>query len=120
MYNTHYKGNLREEYDINALSRDAHRLSDDDVNYLISQYDGEIRYTDEMLKIFLKTLKDLNISDKTLIFIGSDHGEEFNEHNHLGHGISLYDNLIHTPLIMINSASNLKNVKISNQVKNWI
>ncbi len=70
------------------------------LNYLISQYDGEIRYTDEQIKLLLEGLKSLNLSNNTLIIFTADHGDEFLEHGGLSHGLQLYDELTHVPLIM--------------------
>ncbi|MCP5042613.1 MAG: sulfatase-like hydrolase/transferase, partial [bacterium] len=36
----------------------------------------------------------------TLVIFTSDHGEEFYEHNSLGHGHSVYDELLKVPLIL--------------------
>lgn len=63
-------------------------------------YDGEIRYTDDNLKILADRLKALKAWDNTIIIITSDHGEEFFEHGALGHGFSLYQEVVHVPLIM--------------------
>ena len=119
MYSTAYEGVLKDEKcDIQEVNRLKNKLSDDDIDYLISQYDGEIRYTDEILKRLFERLQELGIFGKTLIVICSDHGEGFGERNHFGHSLYLYDEFIHTPLIIMNPLSDLKNVKISNQVRN--
>ncbi len=66
----------------------------------IDRYDGEIRYTDDGMRQLVDELQVLGIRDKTLISITSDHGEEFFEHEILGHGFSLYQPVIRVPLIM--------------------
>ncbi|MFN0206805.1 MAG: sulfatase [Planctomycetota bacterium] len=65
----------------------------------IDLYDGEIRYTDEHIKLFAEKLKSYNLWDNTIVVITSDHGEEFFEHGVLGHGFSLYQEVIRIPLI---------------------
>jgi len=70
-----------------------------DLENMIAQYDGKIRYHDENLGLLLEHLKRLNLSDETIIIVTSDHGEEFYEHNGWGHGHSLYEEIIHVPLI---------------------
>ncbi len=67
---------------------------------MIAQYDGKILYHDENLGILFKQLEQLNLSDKTMIIIASDHGEEFYDHKGWGHGHSLYEENIHVPLIL--------------------
>ena len=39
--------------------------------------------------------------ENTWVIITGDHGEHFGEHNQFGHGSSLYNELIHVPLILI-------------------
>lgn len=63
-------------------------------------YDGEISYHDHHLAQFLRQLREWNLLDETLIVVTSDHGEEFNDHGSYGHGHSLYQELLHVPLIM--------------------
>ncbi len=45
-------------------------------------------------------LKELGLYDETLIAFTSDHGEEFWEHGGLGHGQSLYNELLAVPLFI--------------------
>lgn len=66
---------------------------------MIAQYDGQILYHDGQLGKLFKYLKEAKIADKTLLVITADHGEEFYEHQGWGHGHSLFDELIHIPLI---------------------
>jgi len=63
-------------------------------------YDGEIRYTDDLLARFFAELDKLGMSDNTLVVLVSDHGDQFGEHNKWGHGNSLFDGLLHVALIM--------------------
>jgi arylsulfatase A-like enzyme len=65
----------------------------------IDLYDGEIRYTDDGIAELVGTLQRLGLWDRTLFFLTSDHGEEFYEHEVLGHGFSLYQPVLHVPLI---------------------
>lgn len=70
------------------------------VRYMISQYDGEIRRTDERIKRLLQYLDDLGLSERTLVVVMADHGEGFSDHGRFFHGLDLYDELIRVPLIM--------------------
>ncbi|MCX7973221.1 MAG: sulfatase [Candidatus Aminicenantes bacterium] len=67
---------------------------------LISLYDGDILYTDVWIGRFIKTLKELNLYEESLIIFTSDHGEEFNEHGAWEHGHTLYKELLNVPLII--------------------
>jgi len=66
----------------------------------IDLYDGEIRYSDDAVKALVGKLKELGAWDNTLFVFTSDHGEEFFEHGVLGHGFSLYQEVVHVPLIL--------------------
>ena len=39
-------------------------------------------------------------ADGAIIVVTTDHGEEFHEHGRWGHGKSLYDEVVHVPLVM--------------------
>lgn len=86
-------------------------LSADDINYLISLYDGQIRFVDENLKRIVESLKKNNLFDDTVVIITADHGEEFFDHNNFGHGHSLYNELLHIPLIIAGGALQHREIK---------
>ncbi len=71
-----------------------------DVNFYISQYDGEIGFVDEQIGSLLKKLKELELDKKTLIILTSDHGELLGEHDHYFEHIGLYDEVLRVPLII--------------------
>jgi len=66
----------------------------------IDLYDGEIRYTDDGLKELVDALKRHGVWENTLLVFTSDHGEEFFEHGVIGHGFSLYQEVVHVPLVL--------------------
>jgi arylsulfatase len=65
----------------------------------IDRYDGEIRYTDDGLAELVGELRRLGLWDDTLFVLTSDHGEEFFEHGVLGHGFSLFQEVVRVPLV---------------------
>jgi arylsulfatase len=65
----------------------------------IDLYDGEIRYTDDGMKALVDRLRALGVWENTLFVLTSDHGEEFFEHGVLGHGFSLYQEVVGVPLV---------------------
>jgi len=75
-------------------------LSPEDKQHLINMYDAEIRNIDYNFEKIIDNLKKLGILDKTIIILTSDHGEEFWEHGGLEHGHSLYNELLHVPLVI--------------------
>jgi len=65
---------------------------------IVALYDGEIRYTDELLGTLLAGLD--SVAPNTLVVLVADHGDQFGEHGLYRHGNSLYDDLLHVPIVM--------------------
>ena len=63
-------------------------------------YAGEVRYVDNELRRLWSGLSALGEADRTLLVFTSDHGEEFAEHGFIGHGVSLYDEVLRVPLVL--------------------
>ena len=72
-------------------------LDSDKIIALQALYNGEIKYTDQLIG---KLLKTLGVTDNDLIIIISDHGEAFLEHDNLGHGLTVYSEETHIPCII--------------------
>jgi hypothetical protein len=64
------------------------------------KYDGEIAYTDKHLGRLLDYLARSSQGARTVIIVTSDHGEGFNEHGYINHGMTLYKELLHVPLLV--------------------
>jgi arylsulfatase A-like enzyme len=75
-------------------------LSREDFEYLEALYDGEIRYTDEVLGELLSSLGTIGFLDNAVVVVTADHGEEFGEHGGVLHGGKLFEELLHVPLII--------------------
>ncbi len=84
---------------------------------LINVYDGRILYLDQHIKRIWETLTALNLTDKTMFIVTSDHGEEFFDHLGTGHNTTLYDELIRLPIIMHVPDVNEDSITIERQVK---
>ncbi|NJD92375.1 MAG: DUF229 domain-containing protein, partial [Geobacter sp.] len=87
---------LREE----GLEKGAATLRPEDVKFWRAIYDEKIQRTDTMFKKFLEEYEKMGLMDKTIFVLTSDHGTEFYEHKRFDHGFSLYDELIHVPLVI--------------------
>jgi arylsulfatase A-like enzyme/Tfp pilus assembly protein PilF len=68
--------------------------------YVSAPYDGEIAYTDSQVGRFLAALRTKNLYSGSMIVIAADHGEAFGEHGEERHGMFLYDETVHVPLLM--------------------
>ena len=67
--------------------------------YASAPYDGEIAYVDAAVGKFLSQLRARGLYDGALIAVMADHGEALGEHGETTHGIFLYDETIHVPLL---------------------
>jgi arylsulfatase A-like enzyme len=63
-------------------------------------YDAEIAYQDELLGQLLTYLEQSGQLDNTFVLISADHGEALGDHNMVGHGFTVHQELVHVPLIM--------------------
>lgn len=63
-------------------------------------YDASIACFDEQLKALMADLQQRQLMRNTVIVLTADHGEGFGEHGLMSHGNSLYQELIHVPLII--------------------
>jgi arylsulfatase A-like enzyme len=70
-----------------------------DITRLTALHDGDITYHDHEMGEFLARLEQLGVADDTLFVITADHGEEFQDHGSWGHGHSVYQELLHVPLL---------------------
>jgi arylsulfatase A-like enzyme len=75
-------------------------LTEVDFDFLEALYDGEIRYTDEVLGEMLRALEESGFLENAVVIITSDHGEEFGEHGGVLHGGTLFDELLRVPLVI--------------------
>lgn len=59
-------------------------------------YDAETQWSDHVMKAFFEILLPY---DPVIVFM-SDHGEAFKEHGKIIHGNSMYNELVHVPLLL--------------------
>lgn len=71
-----------------------------DLKHLKALYDGEIKYTNDQIERLFNKLKELHVYDDMLIIVTSDHGEEFKDHGSLSHIRTLYQEVLHVPLLI--------------------
>jgi arylsulfatase A-like enzyme/Flp pilus assembly protein TadD len=69
-------------------------------HYAAAPYDGEIAYTDSIVGSFVDVLRKHGLYENSVIAIAADHGEAFGEHGEERHGMFLYDETIHVPLLL--------------------
>lgn len=82
------------------FGRGAFRITRKNKASVINMYDAEIKRTDDFIGDFLADIRRLNLDNDSIIILLSDHGEGFWEHRLREHGNSLYNELLHIPLIL--------------------
>jgi choline-sulfatase len=97
----------REQYDGNP---DAARLR-------MAFYDERIRESDDKIGMILRELDALGLTHNTLVVLTADHGEEFFEHRGCDHGQTLYDEVLHIPLLLRHPALVPPGTRVAEQVR---
>jgi tetratricopeptide (TPR) repeat protein len=65
-----------------------------------SPYDGEIATADLIVGQFIDDLKQRGLYDKAIVVLMSDHGEGLYQHGEPEHGIFVYREVLHIPLMI--------------------
>lgn len=85
--------------------------------YASQPYDGGIAYEDAQVGRFLQQLKLRGLYDGAVIAVMADHGESLGAHGEDTHGVFLYDETIHVPLLIKLPRSQSAGKKIDNRVE---
>ena len=75
-------------------------LADADIEFISQVYDRKVREADERLGNFIAQLKAMGLLDRTVIAVVSDHGDELMEHGAVDHGATLYQEQLHTIMML--------------------
>jgi len=68
--------------------------------YAAVPYDGEIAAADAIVGHFVGELKRRGLYDRSIVILLSDHGEGLGQHGEKEHGIFLYREALHVPLLI--------------------
>jgi hypothetical protein len=69
----------------------------------LGRYLNVLRETDRHLGRLFAALRQRGLADDTLVAITGDHGEAFSDpHDHRGHCMTLYEEVVHVPLMLWN------------------
>ena len=88
-----------EDY-IRSVRSHRDRVSDSDLVHMISLYDANLRFSDEAVGRIIGMLDSAGRLEQTVVVITADHGEAFFEHGHLDHNSTIYDEMLHVPLVL--------------------
>ncbi len=85
---------------LNRIRAGSRLLAPRDSRRLRAFYDGAVTYHDHAIKRLMDTLSKAGILEDTVVIFTSDHGEEFFDHGSVGHGHTLFEELVHIPLLI--------------------
>ncbi|NNE10564.1 MAG: sulfatase [Gemmatimonadetes bacterium] len=74
--------------------------TEEDLEYSIALYDGEIAWIDDAIGRFCDALEERGILDNTIIVVTSDHGENFGEHGTWFEHTQLYEQSLRVPMVI--------------------
>jgi arylsulfatase A-like enzyme len=79
-------------------------LSPDDLEFTKALYDERVRYADGHVAELLERAREAGVDGDLTLVVTSDHGDEFHEHGGLGHGTTLYNELVRSFALIWNPA----------------
>lgn len=106
-----YQGWLREQNDFENLLKIRHLVEAPEVEWLSALYHEEIAHTDAQVGRLLDWLSAAGLADDTLVIVVADHGEEFAERGNFGHTISLYEEQLAVPLLILAPGAHVGRVR---------
>ena len=86
--------------EIRRLRQTAAHMPKADREFVTAAYDEEIAYVDDQIGRLLEAFGAAGSDGGPLVLVTSDHGEELFDHGGFEHGHSLYQELLHVPLIL--------------------
>lgn len=93
-----YLGDVTQD-ELRAAEKNFDSLSKEELERFRREYDQQVRYLDDSIKYFVNNLSEKE-KERTVIILTADHGEGFGEHKKFLHANSLYEELLHVPLLM--------------------
>jgi arylsulfatase len=98
-------GRITWGMEIEAIHAIEASLTPAETACLAALYHAEVHETDALVGRILARLDALGLATRTIVIFAGDHGEELSERGHIGHELTVYDELLHVPLIVRNPRS---------------
>ena len=101
-FDTGYRGELHAGRAVlQKIHRERIELTEAELAHLVALYDGDIARVDERVSEVLAALDALELAPATLVVLTADHGEElYQHHRYFLHSLSIYESVLHVPLIL--------------------
>jgi len=71
-----------------------------DLAYTRALYTACVAHADAQVGELVRRLDELRLREDTIVVLTADHGEEFGEHGGVGHGTTVYGELVRVPLVI--------------------
>lgn len=99
-----------------VLARPPERRAQD-LALITSLYDGALAYLDARVGELMAYLSAEGLAEDTVVIVTSDHGDLLGEHEHIGHRLYLYENLVRVPLVVRHPSRFAAHARIGHQVQ---
>ncbi len=87
--------------DMERIALEKIELTEEEYRFMLAGYDGDVVCADDCIGRVLDAVESLGLADETLVVFFSDHGEElYQRHRYFMHSTSVYDSVLHVPLIV--------------------
>jgi arylsulfatase len=96
-----YAGSVQGSPDtLVAINDGKLRIEPRDLAHLRLQYQENLAYADHQVGRLLDGLERLGVLDRVLVLVTADHGEAFREHGEMLHNTTVYEEMVHVPLVV--------------------
>jgi arylsulfatase A-like enzyme len=83
-----------------AIDEGERSLDDEEMSDIQRLYDENLSYADHLFGLIFEGLEGRRLLDNTVVVVVSDHGEAFREHGRMLHTSTVFDEMIHVPLLI--------------------
>lgn len=90
--------------ELDAIHKGKRILTPGEKQLIADRYDGDVAAADHVMGGMLETLSKEGLLDRVVVVVLADHGEDLWDHDPTrspGHGHSLYQELLHVPLLFV-------------------
>lgn len=90
------------DYENHIIDHTTEKIEFDerDLQHMAELYDAGIRQLDTELGRLFAYLEEAGVLEKTLLVVVSDHGESLGEHGEVDHYLTVYQEVLHVPMII--------------------
>jgi arylsulfatase A-like enzyme len=99
-----------------AFRSPTDELTPDEMEQERRAYDGGIAYIDAVIADLMRSLAASHQLDSTIVVITADHGEHLGEFGLRSHGVGLYPQALHVPLLIVDPRSKTRGERVDSAV----